>query len=64
MLHCTVGSCLNKSREGVHQKKSIVIPIVASVASVVVLIAALMIFCVIRNKNPSNDEGILDIFID
>ncbi|KFK35820.1 hypothetical protein AALP_AA4G041500 [Arabis alpina] len=56
MLHCTVGSCLTKAKEGGHQKKSIIIPIVASLASVIALVAALVIFCVIRNKNPSNDE--------
>ncbi|KAG7594899.1 Protein kinase domain [Arabidopsis thaliana x Arabidopsis arenosa] len=55
-LHCTVESCV-KDGEGGRQKKSMTIPIVASIAFVVALIVALIIFCVIRKNNPSNDEA-------
>jgi len=59
-----VESCVNKDEEGGRQIKSMTIPIVASIGSVVAFTVALMIFCVVRKNNPSNDEGIHIIFID
>ncbi|CAA0287612.1 unnamed protein product [Arabidopsis thaliana] len=56
-LNCTVESCVNKDEEGGRQKKSMTIPIVASIGSVVAFTVALMIFCVVRKNNPSNDEA-------
>ncbi|KAL9859774.1 putative LRR receptor-like serine/threonine-protein kinaseRLK-Pelle-LRR-I-1 family [Arabidopsis thaliana] len=53
-LNCTVESCVNKDEEGGRQKKSMTIPIVASIGSVVAFTVALMIFCVVRKNNPSN----------
>ncbi|KAL1220939.1 putative LRR receptor-like serine/threonine-protein kinase [Cardamine amara subsp. amara] len=54
-LLCTSGSCVNKGENG-HKKKSIVVPVVASIASVAVLIGALVIFFVLRKKKPSKVE--------
>lgn len=56
-LLCTKGPCGNKHGVGGHPKKSIIVPIVSSVALIAVLIAALVLFLVLRKKNPSRSKG-------
>lgn len=57
-LICTEGPCVNKPGEGGHAKKSIIVPVVSSVALIAVLIAALILFLILKNKNPSRSKGI------
>jgi len=57
-LLCTKGPCGNKPGEGGHPKKSIIVPVVSSVALIAILIAALVLFLVLRKKNPSRSKGI------
>ncbi|ESQ30276.1 hypothetical protein EUTSA_v10011227mg [Eutrema salsugineum] len=52
-LLCTTGSCVNKG----HKKKSTIVPVVASIASIAVLIGALVLFLVLRKKKASKVEG-------
>ncbi|KFK35817.1 hypothetical protein AALP_AA4G041400 [Arabis alpina] len=54
-LLCGVGPCDNKGDNG-HKKKSIIVPIVASIASIAILIVALALFFVLRKKKPSKVE--------
>lgn len=56
-LLCTADSCVNKG-DGGHKKKSIIVPIVASIASIAVLVVALALFFVFRKKKSSKPEGI------
>ncbi|CAN8321492.1 unnamed protein product [Cochlearia groenlandica] len=44
--------------EGRKHKKSMTVPIVASIASALALIVALIIFCVIRKKTTTNNEAL------
>ncbi|AEE32390.1 Leucine-rich repeat protein kinase family protein [Arabidopsis thaliana] len=55
-LLCTKGPCGNKPGEGGHPKKSIIVPVVSSVALIAILIAALVLFLVLRKKNPSRSK--------
>ncbi|KAF2595037.1 hypothetical protein F2Q70_00043152 [Brassica cretica] len=55
-LLCTAGSCVNKRKDG-HKKKSIIVPVVASIASVAVIIGAFVMFLVLRKKKASKFEG-------
>ncbi|CAN8289561.1 unnamed protein product [Cochlearia groenlandica] len=57
MFLCTEGSCVNKSKESVHHKKSILIPVVASIASVVVIASPLVLFFVLKRKNKEKGRG-------
>ncbi|EOA38977.1 hypothetical protein CARUB_v10011410mg [Capsella rubella] len=57
MLICTEGPCLNKPGEGGHSKKSIIIPVVSSLALIGVLIAASVLFLVLRKKNLSRSKA-------
>ncbi|KAL1194263.1 putative LRR receptor-like serine/threonine-protein kinase [Cardamine amara subsp. amara] len=53
-LLCTIGSCARR-REG--EQKSIIVPVVASIASFAVLIGAFVLFLVLRKKKASKVEG-------
>uniref|UniRef100_A0A1J3D089 Putative LRR receptor-like serine/threonine-protein kinase n=1 Tax=Noccaea caerulescens TaxID=107243 RepID=A0A1J3D089_NOCCA len=56
-LICTTGSCVNEGENG-RKKKSIIVPVVASIASIAVLIGALVLFLVLRKrKKASKDKG-------
>ncbi|KAL0722763.1 hypothetical protein Bca4012_037362 [Brassica carinata] len=55
-LLCTAGSCVNKGNDG-HKKKSIILPVVASIASLAVIIGAFVTFLVLRKKKASKVEG-------
>ncbi|XP_024006054.1 probable LRR receptor-like serine/threonine-protein kinase At1g51820 isoform X4 [Eutrema salsugineum] len=57
-LICTEGSCVNKPGEGGHPKKSITVPVVASVASLVVIATALILFFVLKRKKSSKTNGV------
>ncbi|ANM61083.1 Leucine-rich repeat protein kinase family protein [Arabidopsis thaliana] len=50
-LLCTDGLCVNKG-DG-HKKKSIIAPVVASIASIAILIGALVLFFVLKKKTQS-----------
>jgi hypothetical protein len=52
---CTTGSCMHK---GEGEKKSIIVPVVASIVSLAVIIGALILFLVFRKKKASKVEGI------
>ncbi|ESQ30275.1 hypothetical protein EUTSA_v10011248mg [Eutrema salsugineum] len=52
-LLCTTRSCVKKG----HTKKSIIVPVVASIASLAVLIGAFVLFIVLRKKKASKVEG-------
>ncbi|XP_010500450.1 PREDICTED: receptor-like protein kinase At3g21340 [Camelina sativa] len=56
-LICTEGPCVNKPGEGGHPKKSIIVPVVSSVALIAVLVAALILFFVLKNKNSSRSKA-------
>ncbi|XP_019096759.1 PREDICTED: receptor-like protein kinase At3g21340 isoform X2 [Camelina sativa] len=56
-LICPDGLCVNKAGNGGANKKNLVVPIVASVASVVVLGFALALFFVFKKKKTSNNQG-------
>ncbi|XP_010481036.2 PREDICTED: receptor-like protein kinase At3g21340 [Camelina sativa] len=56
-LICTEGPCVNKSGESGHPKKSIIVPVVSSVALIAVLVAALILFFVLKNKNSSRSKA-------
>ncbi|KAL1197435.1 Receptor-like protein kinase [Cardamine amara subsp. amara] len=57
-LICPVGLCVNKAGNGGTKKKNVVIPVVASVALVVVLGSALAFIFVCKKKKTSNStEG-------
>ena len=47
---------MNKRKDG-HKKKSIIVPVVASIASVAVIIGAFVMFLVLRKKKASKFEG-------
>ncbi|CAN8277093.1 unnamed protein product [Cochlearia groenlandica] len=55
-LICTGDSCVTK-RDNANKKKSNIVPIIASIASIVVLIGALILYLCLRKKKPSKDEG-------
>ncbi|XP_010462025.1 PREDICTED: probable LRR receptor-like serine/threonine-protein kinase At1g51820 [Camelina sativa] len=55
-LVCTTGSCVNKGDDG-HKKKSVVVPVIASIASIAVLIGALVLFFILRKKRTPKIEG-------
>ncbi|KAJ0250386.1 Leucine-rich repeat protein kinase family protein [Hirschfeldia incana] len=55
-LLCPAGSCVNKGKDG-RKKKSIIVPVVASIASLAVIIGALVMFLVLRKKKTSKLEG-------
>ncbi|KAF8089129.1 hypothetical protein N665_0517s0016 [Sinapis alba] len=55
-LLCTADLCVNKVEDG-HKKKSIIAPVVASIASLAVLVGALIMFLVLRKKKASKVEG-------
>ncbi|KAG2251276.1 hypothetical protein Bca52824_081412 [Brassica carinata] len=55
-LNCTESSCVNKPRESGHPKKSIIVPVVASVASMVIIGSALVTFFVLKRKKTSNNR--------
>ncbi|XP_013590331.1 PREDICTED: probable LRR receptor-like serine/threonine-protein kinase At1g51820 isoform X3 [Brassica oleracea var. oleracea] len=63
-LNCTESSCVNKPRESGHPKKSIIVPVVASVASMVIIGSALVTFFVLKRKKTSNNRGIHNKFIN
>ncbi|ESQ30274.1 hypothetical protein EUTSA_v10011230mg [Eutrema salsugineum] len=53
-LLCTTSSCVNIG----HKKKSIIVPVVASIASIAIFfIGALVLFIVLRKKKASKVEG-------
>ncbi|CAG7867987.1 hypothetical protein BRARA_F00228 [Brassica rapa] len=54
-LLCPAGSCVNNGGDK-HKKKSIIVPVVASVASLAVLIGAFIMFLVLRKKKASKLE--------
>ncbi|EOA37774.1 hypothetical protein CARUB_v10012635mg [Capsella rubella] len=54
-LVCTAGSCMNKGDEG-HKKKSVIVPVIASIASIAVLIGALVLFFILRKKKSPKAE--------
>ncbi|CAD5315269.1 unnamed protein product [Arabidopsis thaliana] len=53
---CTTGYCVNKREDG-HKKKSVIVPVVASIASIAVLIGALVLFFILRKKKSPKVEG-------
>jgi hypothetical protein len=53
---CTTGSCVKKKEDG-HKKKSVIVPVVASIASIAVLIGALVLFLILRKKRSPKVEG-------
>ncbi|KAJ0250385.1 Leucine-rich repeat-containing protein [Hirschfeldia incana] len=55
-LSCTESSCGNKPRERGHPKKSMIVPVVASVASVVIIASALVTFFVLKRKKSPNSR--------
>ncbi|CAH8311649.1 unnamed protein product [Eruca vesicaria subsp. sativa] len=55
-LSCTERPCVNKPRETGHAKKSITVPVVASVASMVIIATALVTFFVLKRKKSSNNR--------
>lgn len=57
-LICPDGLCVNKAGNGGAKKTSVVIPVVASVAFVVVLGSALAFFFVFKKRKTSNSQGI------
>ncbi|KAL9309374.1 putative transferase, protein kinase RLK-Pelle-LRR-I-1 family [Arabidopsis thaliana] len=57
---CTTGSCMHKE-EG--EKKSIIVPVVASIVSLAVIIGALILFLVFRKKKASKVEGTLPSYM-
>lgn len=57
-LICPDGLCVNKSGNGGSKKTNVVVPVVASVAFLVVLGSALAYFFVFKKKRTSNSEGI------
>ncbi|KAG2256770.1 hypothetical protein Bca52824_076064 [Brassica carinata] len=56
-LLCAADSCVNKEENG-HTKKSIVVPVVASISSLAVLVVAVVIFLVLKKKKAAKVEGI------
>ncbi|CAN8321496.1 unnamed protein product [Cochlearia groenlandica] len=56
-LVCTNGSCESKG-ENEHKKKSVIVPVVASIASLAILIGAFATFLVLKKKKTSKVEGI------
>jgi len=50
-----------KKGEDGHKKKSVIVPVVASIASIAVLIGALVLFFILRKKKSPKVEGILSI---
>ena len=55
---CSTRSCINGTKEDGYQKTKILVSIAASVALVVILVVASILYCVLRKNNkPSNDEG-------
>ena len=48
---------MNKEENG-HTKKSIVVPVVASISSLAVLVVAVVIFLVLKKKKAAKVEGI------
>ncbi|KAF8089131.1 hypothetical protein N665_0517s0018 [Sinapis alba] len=56
-LSCTESSCVNKPTKSGHPKKSMIVPVVASVASVVIIASALVTFFVLKRKRSSNSRG-------
>lgn len=57
-LICPDGLCVHKAGSGGAKKKNVVLPIVASAASVVVLGFALALFFVFKKKKTSDNQGI------
>ncbi|EOA39639.1 hypothetical protein CARUB_v10008273mg [Capsella rubella] len=55
-LVCTAGSCVNKGNDG-NKKKSVIVPVIASIASIAVLIGALVLFFILRKKRSPKVEG-------
>ncbi|CAH8362237.1 unnamed protein product [Eruca vesicaria subsp. sativa] len=55
-LSCTERPCVNKPRETGHAKKSITVPVVASVASMVIIATALVTFFILKRKKSSNNR--------
>uniref|UniRef100_A0A1J3IT16 Putative LRR receptor-like serine/threonine-protein kinase n=1 Tax=Noccaea caerulescens TaxID=107243 RepID=A0A1J3IT16_NOCCA len=55
-LLCETGSCVNKGEAG-KKKKSIIVPVVASIASIAVLVGAVVLFLVLRKKKASKFQG-------
>ncbi|CAN6895635.1 unnamed protein product [Brassica oleracea] len=55
-LLCAADSCVNKEENG-HTKKSIVVPVVASISSLAVLVVAIFIFLVLKKKKAAKVEG-------
>nr|VDD55808.1 unnamed protein product [Brassica oleracea] len=55
-LLCAADSCVNKEENG-HTKKSIVVPVVASISSLAVLVVAVVIFLVLKKKKAAKVEG-------
>ncbi|XP_020870264.1 probable LRR receptor-like serine/threonine-protein kinase At1g51820 [Arabidopsis lyrata subsp. lyrata] len=55
-LRCTTGSCDNKEEDR-HKNRSIIVPVVATIASIAVLVGALVLFFILRNKNSPKFEG-------
>ncbi|OAP14608.1 hypothetical protein AXX17_AT1G46060 [Arabidopsis thaliana] len=54
---CSTRSCINGTKEDGYQKTKILVSIAASVALVVILVVASILYCVLRKNNkPSNDE--------
>ncbi|KAH0849998.1 hypothetical protein HID58_095901 [Brassica napus] len=60
-LNCTESSCVNKPRESGHPKKSIIVPVVASVASMVIIGSALVTFFVLKRKKSSNNREVTEM---
>ncbi|KAJ4896668.1 Leucine-rich repeat protein kinase family protein [Raphanus sativus] len=55
-VSCPESSCVNKPIESGHPKKSMIVPVVASVASVVIIASALVTFFVLKRKKSSNSR--------
>ncbi|XP_010500772.2 PREDICTED: probable LRR receptor-like serine/threonine-protein kinase At1g51820 isoform X2 [Camelina sativa] len=55
-LVCTAGSCVNKGDDG-HKKKSVIVPVIASIVSIAVLIGALVLFFILKKKRSPKVEG-------
>ncbi|CAN8321500.1 unnamed protein product [Cochlearia groenlandica] len=53
---CTSDSCVS-NRENKNKKKSIIVPVVASIASIAILVGAFFLFLVLKKKKASKVEG-------